>query len=197
MSPKAPRLSIIILAAGASQRLGQPKQLVQYKGRSLVQRAIQNAESVSPHEILVITGADAEAVQAEVQSTSAQCVQHTDWYNGMATSIGKGAQSVDEGSEGLMILLCDQWRIQPEDLQLLVQTWHNDPTQIVCAVSEDRRSPPVIFPSAFLPELRVMTGDHGAYKIIQMHPDSVSQVKLENAAFDLDTSSQLDELNSA
>ena len=47
----------------------------------------------------------------------------------MGTSIAKGAQSVDGKSQGIMILLCDQWRIVPRDLQLLVKTWHDDPQQ--------------------------------------------------------------------
>jgi len=197
MTPQALRLSIIILAAGASQRLGQPKQLVKYKGKSLTQRAIQNAGSVAPHEILVITGAGAEAVQTEVQKTSAQCVHNPNWSNGMATSIAKGAQSVDESSQGLMILLCDQWRILPEDLKRLVKTWHNDPSMIVCSATKGHCGPPVIFPATYLEELAAMTGDHGARGIIKMHSDSVSQVMLENAAFDLDTNSQLNELENA
>jgi len=187
-------LSIIIPAAGASRRLGQPKQLVQYKGQSLVYRAIQSAESLSPGEILVITGAGAEAVQAEVQKTAARCVHNPDWSSGMGTSIAKGAQSVDGKSHGLMVLLCDQWRIRPEDLQLLVKKWRDDPSRIICSATEDRCGPPVIFPAGCLQELGVLTGDHGARAVIDRNRDLVSRVVLENAASDLDTPSQLQQL---
>jgi len=190
-----PRLSVVILAAGASRRLGQPKQLVQYKDKSLIQRAIQSAESLSPHEIIVITGADAEAVQAEVKKTSAQSVNNPDWDKGMGTSIAKGAQSIDRKSQGLMIVLCDQWRILPEDLQLLVETWHNDPSQIICSATGKRCGPPVIFPIRFLKELCALTGGHGAHSVLDIHQDSVSRVTIQNAAFDLDTPSQLLELS--
>lgn len=190
-----PQLSIIILAAGASQRLGQPKQLVQYKGKPLIKGAIQSAESLSPHEILVITGADNDAVQAEVQKTSAHCVYNPDWSNGMGSSLAKGAQSVDGKSQGLMILLCDQWRILPEDLQLLVRTWHDDPRQIICSATEDRCGPPVIFPASYLKELGALTGNHGAHSVLDDHQDLVSRISLKNAAFDLDTPSQLQELS--
>lgn len=190
-----PRLSVIILAAGASRRLGQPKQLVQYKGESLIRRAIQSAESLSPHEILVITGAETEAVQVEVKKTTAQSVHNPDWNNGMGTSIAKGAQSIDNKSQGLMIILCDQWRILPEDLQLLVKTWHNDPSQIICSATEDRCGPPVIFPANCVKELSVLTGNHGAHSVLDIHQDLVSRVTLQNAAFDLDTPSQLPELS--
>jgi len=190
-----PQLSIIILAAGASQRLGQPKQLVQYKGQSLIQRAIQSAESLSPHEILVITGADAEAVQTEVEYTNARCVYNPGWSNGMGTSIATGAKSIDGKSQGLMILLCDQWRILPEDLQLLVETWLNKPSHIICSATKNRCGPPVIFPINFLKELCGLTGNHGAHSVLDNHQNSVGWVTVQNAAFDLDTPSQLLELS--
>jgi len=193
MSPH-PRLSIIILAAGASQRLGQPKQLVQYQGQSLILRAIQSAESLVPHEIIVITGAEAKAVQAEARKTGAQCINNPDWREGMGTTIAKGAQSVDGTSQGLMILLCDQWRMLPEDLQLLVKTWRTDSSQIICSATQDRCGPPVIFPASCLKELSVLTGDHGAHSVLDMHRELVNRVTLQNAAFDLDTPSQLQDL---
>lgn len=192
-----PRLSVVILAAGASRRLGHPKQLVKYKGEPLIQRAIQSAEAISPHEILVITGADVEAVQTEVRKTNAQSVNNPDWNEGMGTSIAKGAQSIDGKSQGLMILLCDQWRIGPEDLQLLVKTWHKDPRQIICSATADRCGPPIIFPAGCLQDLSMLTGDHGAHSVMDRHQQLVSRVTLKNAAFDLDTPSQLQQLSKA
>ena len=114
--------------------------------------------------------------------------------SGMGTSIAKGAQSVDKKSNGIMILLCDQWRIQPQDLKLLVENWHDDPSRITCSATEDRCGPPVIFPACCLQELRVLTGDHGARTVIERHRDLVSQVMLKNAASDLDTPLQLQQL---
>jgi len=194
MTPR-PSLSVIILAAGASRRLGQPKQLVQYKGQTLIQRAIQSAESLSPHEIIVITGADAQAVETEVEKTSARSLYNPDWSKGMGTSIAKGAQSVDKKSLGLMILLCDQWRILPEDLQSLVEKWCSHPGRIVCSATEDRCGPPVIFPASCLKELSALTGNHGAHSILDIHQDSVTRITLQNAASDLDIPSQLKELS--
>ena len=192
-----PRLSVIIPAAGASRRLGQPKQLVQIEGKTLIRRAIQNAESLFPHEVIVVTGASSEAVQAEVKKTSAQCVDNPDWRKGMGSSIAMGARSMDRKSQGLMILLCDQWRLGPEDLQQLVKTWHNDPGHIVCSGTGDRCGPPVIFPDNYVDELCGLSGNLGAHSVLDRHPASVLRVSLQNAAFDLDTPAQLKELDKA
>ena len=109
----------------------------------------------------------------------------------MGTSIACGARAVDDASDGLMILLCDQWRILPEDLHLLFETWLCNTQRIVCAATGSRCGPPVIFPASCLAGLSVLTGDHGAHSIIDRHRDLVSRVTLENAAFDLDTPLQL------
>jgi len=194
---RRPRLSIVIPAAGASQRLGQPKQLVNFKGKSLIRQAIENAESLSPHEILVVTGADTEAVQAEVQKTTAKPVYNPDWSSGMGTSIACGARAVDDASDGLMILLCDQWRILPEDLHLLFETWLCNTQRIVCAATGSRCGPPVIFPSTLFQALSTLDGDHGAHSILRSHPDLVIPADLQNASSDLDTPSQLKELKEA
>ena len=197
MNTVHPQLSIIIPAAGASERLGQPKQLVQYKGKSLIRKAIENAESLAPDEIIVVTGADADAVQAEVKKTTAKGVYNPNWRDGMGTSIAFGAKAVDDRSDGILILLCDQWQIQAEDLQLLLKAWQTDPGYIVCAVTRDRHGPPVIFPVSCLQELRGLSGDHGARSILDSAPDKIKPVTIKHAAFDLDTPFQLEELNQA
>lgn len=195
MTTQPPRLSVIILAAGDSQRLGQPKQLVQYQGQSLVLRSIGTAEMLSPHETLVITGANTQAIQAQVVNTSARCVYNPDWGDGMGASIATGARSVDEASEGLLILLCDQWRILPEDLQMLAKKWHNNPGRIICSAHGDTYGPPVIFPAGYRKELSLLSGNHGARGVLETHQDSVSRITIKNAAFDLDTPAQLQQLN--
>lgn len=187
-------LSILIPAAGASQRLGQPKQLVQYQGKSLIQRAIENAEVLTSLEIIVVTGAHADSIESLVQNTSARSVYNPDWSAGMGGSIATGADAVDENTSGVLIVLCDQWGIQAQDLQLLAQTWLADTDRIVCAEAEGHLGPPVIFPSSCLAKLRALNGDLGARSIIEKKLDSVFPVPMQNAALDLDTPNQLDEL---
>jgi len=193
-------LSILIPAAGASQRLGQPKQTVLYKGEPLIQRAIETAESLTPREIIVVTGANADSVKKVVQKTSAHCVHNPDWAGGMGGSIAVGASTVDKHSNGLMILLCDQWGIQPQDLQQLARTWISDTDRIVCAETAGRPGPPrlgppVIFPLSCFAALCGLQGDQGARSILAAYPRLLSAVPIKNAASDLNTPAQLNALN--
>jgi molybdenum cofactor cytidylyltransferase len=192
-----PRLSVVIPAAGASKRLGQPKQLVRYQGKTLIQRAIDNAASLQPHEILVVTGAKTGAVEAIVEKNAVKCVYNADWDNGLGASIACGTRAIDRESTGVLIILCDQWRVSADDLQQLFNAWRANPERIICSRIGSRHCPPVIFPASCFRELRRLTGDHGAHSIIEAHPDLLKPIALPSAASDLDTPSQLDELNQA
>ena len=189
-----PSLSILIPAAGASERLGQAKQLVQYKGRSLLQNAVDAADSLSPLEIIVVTGSHATAIEDTLQDASVKWVHNPQWSAGMGGSIAMGATAINPESTGLMILLCDQWRIQAQDLQNLAQTWQSDPSRIVVAEAEGHYMPPVIFPSVYFEQLQALKGHEGARGLFKAFPEQLTAVPIPHATFDLDTQDQMDKL---
>ena len=189
-----PQLSFLIPAAGASKRLGQAKQLVRYKAGSLIQNAVDCAHSIAPLEIIVITGANAKAVKDSVQGIPVRWIHNSRWTDGMGSSIAAGAAIINPGSQGVMILLCDQWKIQTSDLRLLAETWQSHPERIVCAKARGRNMPPVIFPVSCFSRLQALDGESGARKILQDHPGSLTAVPLRNASFDLDTQNHINQL---
>ena len=189
-----PSLSVLIPAAGASKRLGHAKQLVKHKGTTLIQNAVNTASSLDPGEIIVITGANAKAVKDAVLQPPVNWIHNPKWSNGMGGSIALGATAISPASTGLMILLCDQWKIQVSDLQLLAETWQSDPERIVCASAEGINMPPVIFPASYFIQLTKLEGSQGARSLLENHPESLTAVPIKNAAIDLDTQSQLKNL---
>ncbi len=201
----APALSVLIPAAGASRRLGQPKQLLHYRGETLIQRAIRLAASLAPLEIIVVTGAHREAVAAALdlaRSTAPPAghvleVHNPDWGSGLGTSIATGAAAVGAAARGLLVMLCDQWRIEARDLERLLRTWRSDSSRIVCAQAPGHRGPPVIFPASCLAELCQLQGDRGAHAVLAAHNSLTSAVAIDAAATDLDTQADLEALRSA
>ena len=191
---KHPALSILIPAAGASERLGQAKQLVRYKGQPLLQKAIDVADSLSPLEIIVVTGSQATAIEDTIQVASVKWVHNPQWSAGMGGSIAMGATAINPESTGLMILLSDQWRIQTQDLQKLAQTWQSDPSRIAVAEAEGHYMPPVIYPSVCYEQLQALQGHKGARSLFQASPERLTAVPIQHASADLDTQTQLDEL---
>ena len=189
-----PLLSVLIPAAGTSERLGRAKQLVKHRGTTLIQNAVNTAFSLDPGEIIVVTGANAEAVKNAVMQPPVNWIHNPNWSNGMGGSIALGATAVSPESAGLMILLCDQWKIQISDLQLLAETWQSDPERIVCASAEGINMPPVIFPLSCFNELKELRGDKGARTIIDKNSHLLDSIEIENAIIDLDTQAQFKNL---
>lgn len=189
-----PQLSILIPAAGESQRLGQTKQLVRHKKGTLILNAVNTAHSITPREIIIVTGANAKAVQDAVGQAQVRWIHNSNWSAGMGCSIATGAAIISPQAAGVMILLCDQWRLQTPDLYSIAKTWQANPERIVCAQVDGQNMPPVIFPASCFSRLQALDGDIGARDILEDHPEMLTPVALKNAVFDLDTQSQLDRL---
>ena len=186
------KLSVLIPAAGASTRLGQVKQLVLFKRDSLISNAVNTAYSVAPREIIVVTGAHSKVVRNAVQHPSVRWINNPLWSTGLGGSVAVGSAAISPESTGLMILLCDQWCINSQDIEKLVNTWHSAPERIVVAQANGRYMPPVIFPSIFFTDLQELKGDQGARSLFKTHLDLISAVPMKNAAFDLDTPAHLE-----
>ena len=187
-------LSVLIPAAGASSRLGQPKQLLEHRGKTLIHNAVELAQSLAPREIIVVTGAASTQVETALKQLPVRCVHNPDWSTGMGASIALGAGAIDPESNGLLILLCDQWRIQSADLLKLADTWQASPGHIVCAKAKGHLMPPVIFPRVFFDELRQLRKDRGANSLLKNNSDLLYSVQMDNAYSDLDTPAQLQDL---
>lgn len=189
-----PQLSILIPAAGVSKRLGQPKQLLRYRKKTLIQNAVETAYSITPREVIVVTGANAEAVKNTLQTVPVRWIHNPDWSTGMGGSIATGTVVICPESTGVMVLLCDQWRLRTSDLQNLAEKWQSDPKCIVCAEADGQLMPPVIFPASCFGSLQALYGDRGARSVLEEHPELLVAVPLKNAAYDVDTPTQLSQL---
>lgn len=184
------RLSVLIPAAGASQRLGQAKQLLQYRGQSLLGHVIEVTSALDPLETIVVTGANAEAVRRALGPAHVRWVHNADWSAGMGTSIALGAGAVASEADGVLIILCDQYRIEAGDLQALASRWRAAPERITAASAAGRCMPPVIFPASLLRELKSLTGDRGAQSLFRQHATRLAPVEMAHATFDVDTRGQ-------
>ena len=192
-------LGIILLAAGGSVRLGQPKQLIPIEGEALVRRTARRLLSLKPASLLVITGCESAAVNDQLSDLPLQAVYNPDWHKGMGTSIAFGVHHLPKEIKGVLIMLCDQWCVSQADLKLLFDVWIRDISVVVTASWNSNNStvfgPPVIFPGILFRELISLTGDQGAKRIIEKYRSNSTFVSMENASLDLDEPADLEILN--
>ncbi len=181
----------IILAAGQSSRLGRAKQLLEWKGKSFVQHTFDvAARFVPPDQIIIVTGARQEQVEAHLSKHKLPFTHNPDWPEGMGSSIRTGTNVLLQAFpniEAILIMVCDQVKIEPFDLQPLFEAHQANPEKAIVARYLNRVGVPVIFPKAWLAMLRELEGDRGARAILRNQPDALYPVDLPKAAFDVDT----------
>jgi len=189
------RLATLIIAAGNSSRLGQPKQLVAMGGQSLLRRTAQLALQHNDN-VFCVLGYQPTLIANEINDLPLTSLLHKDWQVGMGSTIAHGVEEIAGRYDAALILLCDQWALTGDDLQNLINRWQRSPDTIVASQYFDARlnrqvqGAPAIFPRAYFPQLRQLT-DTGARKILQQNSNQVNSVTLKSAAFDLDTPTDL------
>ena len=113
----------VILAAGGSSRLGQPKQLLRFRGKSLVHHIVAAARQAGCSPVIVVIGSDSEKVTGELRSTSAVIVENENWQRGIGSSIRAGVQGlIDYAPEidAVVLLVCDQPEVNADTIRNLV-----------------------------------------------------------------------------
>lgn len=203
------KIALLLMAAGSSSRLGQPKQLVeiaekQEQPQSLLIKQIKLMNSIcssTSAEAFCVLGFQHEELTAHLKNSQLPkqptLIINDNWSQGLSSSISKGVSALTLDISAVLVFLVDQWKITPADVFQLIDAWKNEPEKIHIACKENRISPPAIFPSSFFDELLTLTGDDGAKKVIRNNIDQVSFKTMPSAFFDLDTPQQLKQLEEA
>lgn len=192
-------IGIIILAAGNSSRLGRPKQLVEYNGALLLERAISVATSVGVH-VSVVTGAYEEQIVQTLMGThivqqskpSINFVRNANWQGGMGSSIAAGVTSLPSSVNASFILSCDQPHVDQALLYQMIARMDHKKCDIVACRYDGTFGIPALFRRSLFEELCQLDPAKGAKGLISAHLYSTELVDFENAAIDIDT---IDDLN--
>ncbi|WP_212006218.1 NTP transferase domain-containing protein [Chitinophaga sp. HK235] len=188
---------IIILAAGASQRLGTPKQQVIYQQQSLLQRITDTALTIDAEPVVVVLGAYADNIGPDIAGSGADIIVNTNWHTGMGSTIQTGLSHllrVYDNVSDVLLLLCDQPFITTHLLRELISTHHQQHDNITACAYGNTIGTPVLFHKKYFPQLMALSGQEGAKKIILQHPDEVTTIPFPNGIIDIDTPDDLHKL---
>jgi molybdenum cofactor cytidylyltransferase len=169
---KLVRMSVaaIILAAGASRRLGRPKQLLLLGGETLISRTIRLATEAGAAPRVAVLGAHAEAIRASIGPDGATVAINEGWEQGVAGSIHAGLRALDAEVSGALILSCDQPRLTAEHLRALIENFiAQNESAIVASAYAGVQGVPAVFPRSAFPDLLALAGDKGARALL-LHP---------------------------
>jgi molybdenum cofactor cytidylyltransferase len=187
------RVAGIVLAAGDSKRLGRLKQLVHWRGKTLVMHAVEAGRGADLWPLVVVIGAEGEAVSKELEKESLFIVDNPDWSAGLSTSLRAGLGPVEGNSEAVVVLLSDMPFVRAEHIKALVQEHRRTLSPLVAPRAGGRRTNPVLFDRSTFLDLKAAQGDQGGRGLFQKFPIAWVECE-ESTLFDIDTPEDLQRL---
>ena len=183
-------ISVILLAAGSSSRMGQSKQLLDVNGETLLRSSVKTALSCGVKNIVVILGANEQAHREKIQDLPVAIIGNHYWKSGMGSSIKAGINYlIRETSEtaAIIIMVCDQPALTADHLQTMIKKWEETRSPIIASAYLDTTGVPALFSRLFFSNLLMLRDEEGAKKILQQFREQVVSVNFPGGAFDLDT----------
>ena len=191
-------ISAIVLAAGRSTRMGQPKLLLPFEGGSIIRAVVKNVLRSKADEVVVVLGSEAPRVRREVELAASDAdarayrlkiVENPRFEEGQSTSLTTGLSSVGGGCEGVLVLMGDQPFVDSDIIDALIERFRASGAPVVIPEYDEGHATPVLFASELFPELMAVTGDKGGREVVAKYLDRALMVRVQSplAARDVDT----------
>jgi molybdenum cofactor cytidylyltransferase len=173
-------ISGLVLGAGASSRFGHPKQLLPFRGSTLLGWVIDQAErAMGLDEVIVVLGRSVDEIREKVVFGNAKVVENPVFGSGCASSYRAGIGALDQRSDAIMILLGDQPGVDPETIDRVADEWRRGDGQIALTSYRGRKGHPMLFARPLFDELVGLHGDKAAWKLVDANPDLVRVIPLD------------------
>lgn len=194
---KTEKTAIIILAAGSSSRLGQPKQLLIFEGKTLLRRLAENALLVSK-KVVVVLGAHENLIRPTLENLPLLVLKNEDWASGMASSVRAGVaaamtQTID--LEVVILSVCDQPMLDAGVFQKIISEKKGSEKGIVASGYASTTGVPVLFSKKYFDQLLNLSGGRGAKNLILENPDDLAVVEFLGGEWDVDELKDLQKFN--
>ena len=190
MSSFSKRIGAVILAAGGSSRFGQPKQLIAFRGKSLVRRIIDAACEAGCSPVVIVIRNEDEKLQRELDGTGIVTVQNERWQRGIGSSIRCGIQALINNSpdvEASVLLVCDQPAVDSRVIQQLIVLHETAGKTIVASSYADTLGVPALFSCSVFEELLSLGDKAGAKSIVLRNRERVVSFSFPEGQMDIDT----------
>lgn len=187
-------VSILILAAGNSSRLGQPKQLIEFAGKPLICHIIEQALIAKMRSVFVVLGGNKSLILPKITHLPITIVENENWQKGMGSSIAIGLKAIQKQhpeTTGIVTLLCDQPFVSADLIYQIIQQQQATQAEIVASSYAGNVGVPAFFSQTIFKNLLKLTKKGGAQRIIQQHISTTSCISFPEGIFDIDTPEDL------
>ena len=180
-------IAAVILAAGGSSRFGEPKQLLSFRGETLVRRAVRAATEALCDPVIVVVGQTSDAIRDELCATPAIVVENAQWQLGLGTSIRSGLRGCAESTEAVVLLACDQPLVDATIVAGLIAAREKTGKPIIASSYADTLGIPALFDRSCFDDLLALPDKAGAKVLIAARPNDIASIGFEDGAIDIDT----------
>jgi molybdenum cofactor cytidylyltransferase len=180
--------AVILLAAGESRRMGRPKQLLPWRGTTLVRHAAETALHSQASGVVVVVGSQAAQVCAALEGLDVKIAENASFASGQASSLRVGIGALGTGYAAALVMLVDQPLVQPALLDALVERWRATGAPLVVPRHAGRRGNPVLIGRELFGELLDLRGDTGARSLFERHSTRIAWLEAdESVVVDVDS----------
>jgi molybdenum cofactor cytidylyltransferase len=178
--------ALIILAAGESSRLGQPKQNLVFKGKTLLQHAVDAGLESECATVIVVLGANSKHIMPIPETAT---LYNKNWKEGMASSIKTVMLEIDNDVtfDQVIIMVCDQPFVSAALLNAMIAKQAETNKPIIACSYKGTTGVPVLFNSSLFGELLLLKGKEGAKRILKDHAGDIAEIIFEKGGIDIDT----------
>ncbi|QOI96261.1 MAG: nucleotidyltransferase family protein [Flammeovirgaceae bacterium] len=183
-------IPIIILAAGPSSRLGQPKQLLQLQGEPLIHRITRYASESNTGPVVVVLGSQAKKIQQAITDLPVHICVHTDWKKGMGSSIKAGLKFVEKkfpAAAATILSVCDQPFLEAGHFMSLSNAFRKKRSEIIASKYAGTFGVPCLFGKRFFSSLEKLRDDQGAKSVLEVHRNEIAFISFTKGNVDVDT----------
>jgi len=202
------RVGAVILAAGGSSRLGKAKQLLTFRGETLVRRTVRAASEAGCDPVIVVVGEIGDAIRSELDIrdsrtsslpalgnlTGTVIIENTEWRKGLGTSIRRGLEQLPGAVDAVVLLACDQPFVDASITGKLIAAWDGTGRSIVASSYANTLGIPALFDRSCFKDLLALPDEAGAKKLIARPGSDVAAVSFEEGAVDIDTPEDFERL---
>jgi molybdenum cofactor cytidylyltransferase len=193
-----PKIALLIVAAGQSARLGQPKQLLPFKNTFLLGYMMQECARSAAGDVFVVLGANKELIEPHLNTNYIKDIFYNpNWSDGMGSSIACGVANLqNQNYDGVIVLLGDQPFFKADLLHQLIRQQKNTKARIIVSKYQKGMGPPTYFDASLFLELAELNDDVGAKPIIQRYWNEMKTIDFEKGHIDIDSTEDLKWLES-
>jgi molybdenum cofactor cytidylyltransferase len=184
------KVTILILAAGSSSRMGKIKQLLPWKDSTLLEHTIKIAKLSKASEVIVVLGSNARLIKETIKTDNVIFLENTNWKLGLGASISCGVNFLmhnNKDTDAVLVLLADQALIDTEYLNEMIDLYNNSKIELIGTRYADKIGVPALFERIYFTDLQKLDGDHGAQLFLKKFGDKVFGLNPLGKAYDVDT----------